>query len=208
MAQRRPISVSPKGDPGIPGYTLHTAMQTAMSFGAVAPSQIPLQITITASTEPLKLSSGAHLPDDNRVSSQFRDLVTRNYRVHCTVDSASLHFKKTFSNSFYTSLEFAANVYRDDGALINTITYTTGINVDGAQLTRLMQTGVAFDQTIAIPVAANPVPGNFFLRIGIHEITTDHIGVVELPAEWIKLPPQATGNNTTANLGPANTLPQ
>ena len=64
--------------------------------------------------------------------------------------------------------------------------------------------GITYDQTIAVPLAGNPVPGNFFLRVGVNEASTGHIGSLEIPAEWIKLPPQATGNDTAANPAPAN----
>jgi hypothetical protein len=50
-----------------------------------------------------------------------------------------------------------------------------------------MQTGVTFDQTIAMPVAGNPLPGNFFLRVGVHDRSTDHVSVVMITSEEIKL---------------------
>jgi hypothetical protein len=59
-----------------------------------------------------------------------------------------------------------------------------------------MQNGMGVDQTIAIPTQ-----GNFFLRLGVHDLTSDHIGTLEVPVETIKLlPPPNTP--TTANPAP------
>jgi hypothetical protein len=44
-----------------------------------------------------------------------------------------------------------------------------------------------------VPDAGNPFPGNsYFLRAGVDEIPTGHIGALEISTESIKLPPPPT----------------
>ena len=102
------------------------------------------------------------------------------------VDPASLHFEQRAPGKFHAALEFASLVYRDDGATVSLVDTTDGLDVDGAQMVRLMQTGVTFDQTIAMPIAGNPLPGQFFLRAGVNDRTTGHVSAVMIPSEEIK----------------------
>jgi hypothetical protein len=44
----------------------------------------------------------------------------------------------------------------------------------------LMNSGITYDQVIAIPVE-----GNFFLRAGAQEMESDRVGALEVPAEWM-----------------------
>jgi VWFA-related protein len=187
--QRRLISYSPKGDPGTPGYTLHTAMQTAMSFGVGQPPyQIPFEVTVTPSLDAKKLKAGVPMGEGNSMVAEFSGLPYRTCRIRYWVDPANLHFAESVPNSFHASLEFVAVVYRDDGSPVSSSDYATAIDVDGAKLARLMKTGFTFDQSIAMPVAGNPLPGRFFLRAGVHELSSDRVSVIMVPSEAIRLP--------------------
>jgi hypothetical protein len=57
----------------------------------------------------------------------------------------------------------------------------------------MLTSGLSFDATVAVPDAGNPFPGNsYFLRAGVDEIPTGHIGTLEISTESIKLPPPPT----------------
>jgi VWFA-related protein len=190
--QRKLISYSAKGDPGSWGSVgANTSMQTAMAFGMPTPFQIPFKVTVTPSAEIEKIHPGAQLLKGNYLSAPWRDQPYRNYKVHYSINPKDLQLDST-GFDYRDSLEIAAVVYRDDGPVVNSIAYTTEIQINAANLDRTARTGVTFDQTIAIPLAGNPLPGNFFLRVGVHELSTGRIGTIEVPAEWIKpLPPGA-----------------
>jgi len=181
---RKLISYSPRGDTNLK----LTPMRAAMRFGALTPSEFPIKVTVTPSAEVTRPWPGPPPRQDDAVARPFQALPYRSCRVRYWVDPASLHFKKSLTaDSFHASLEFAAAVYRDDGVPVSLIDAVDGLDVDSAQMARLMQTGVTFDQTIAMPVAGNPLPGNFFLRVGVHDRSTDHVSVVMITSEEIKL---------------------
>jgi VWFA-related protein len=184
---RRLISYSPKGDPRVPGYTQRTPAQIAMDFGAVTPSEFPIKVTVTPSPEVKRAKLGAAAREGEVLAPQFRELPYRSCRVHYWVDPASLHFEQSAPGSFHATLEFASIVYRDDGVLVSLVDAADGLDVDGAGMARLMQTGVTFDQTIAMPIAGNPLPGQFFLRAGVHDHMTGQVSAVMIPSEEIKL---------------------
>jgi hypothetical protein len=48
---------------------------------------------------------------------------------------------------------------------------------------------LAFDQTVAIPNA-----GAFFLRAGVYDVASGHIGVIEIPTDRITLSPNDSAN--------------
>ncbi|MGD0797497.1 MAG: VWA domain-containing protein [Acidobacteriaceae bacterium] len=188
-ADRKLISYSVRGDPN----PRLTPMLAAMRFGALAPSEFPIKVTVTPSLELTRPRPGAPLRQVDGVAPPFQALPYRSCRVRYWVDPANLHFKQTLTaDSFHASLEFAAAVYRDDGVPVTLIDAADNLDVDSAQMARLMQTGVTFDQTIAMPVAGNPMPGSFFLRAGVHDRNTDHVSVVMIPSEAIK-PPSPQG---------------
>jgi len=195
-ADRKLISYSVRGDPN----PRLTPMLAAMRFGALAPSEFPIKVTVTPSLELTRPRPGAPLRQVDGVAPPFQALPYRSCRVRYWVDPANLHFKQTLTaDSFHASLEFAAAVYRDDGVPVTLIDAADNLDVDSAQMARLMQTGVTFDQTIAMPIADNAMAENYFLRAGVSETSTGHIGALELPADWIKLPPQPAANDTAAN---------
>jgi len=183
-ADRKLISYSVRGDPD----PKLAPMQAALRFGALTPSQFSIKVTVTPSLEVKRVNPGVPPREGEALAPQFRNLPYRSCRVHYWVDPASLHFEQSAPNSFHATLEFAAVVYRDDGVAVSLMDTSDGLDVDGAGMARLMQTGVTFDQTIAMPIAGNPLPGLFFLRAGVHDRMTDHVSAVMIPSEEIKLP--------------------
>ena len=174
----------------LPGVTPRAAstMETAMGFGTLTPNQIDFTIAVTPSAQIDKPRPGAALPKGNFISDLFRNDPRRNYRVHYQIAPNDLKFTRVGNGSYRDELQFVAIVYRDDGLLANSVSITAHIQVSAANLEKIMAAGVTFDQTIAMPVVSNPLPENFFLRVGVGEASTGHVGAIELPAEWIELP--------------------
>jgi VWFA-related protein len=171
-----------------PGADPHStaSMAAAMGLGAPTPNLLDVTIAVAPSPQIEAPKPGIPLPKDNFLAGPFRDAPYRNFRVHYWIDARNLKFSRTASGSFRDDLQFAAILYRDDGLVANTVSITTHIQAPADRLEDILTSGVTFDQTIAIPVS-----GNFFLRTGVQEVSTDRIGIVEVPTEAIKLPPHA-----------------
>jgi hypothetical protein len=130
-------------------------------------------------------------------------------RIHYAVDAHSLTFSQDADGAYSDDLVFAAVVYRDDGTAAGSIATTEHVQVsaDSAEDARIKR--ITFDQTIAVPIAGNPVPGNFFLHVGVDEVASGRIGTVEIPTEGIKLPTtQTAGNKAAADRVRSDATPQ
>jgi hypothetical protein len=195
--QRKLISTSPKGNPGVAGAAGKTRMEAAMGFGVLAPDEVNFTIVATPSTEKEALKPGAMLPKGNFLTEPFRSIPYRNYRIHYWVDPKALTFSRTADGGYRDELQVVAMVYRDDGLVANSLATTVPIQVSADDLESEQVYGLTLDQTIAVPVTGNPLPGNFFLRVGVRETPTGHVGAIEVPAEWIKLPAETVATNTT-----------
>jgi hypothetical protein len=78
-------------------------------------------------------------------------------------------------------------VYRDDGMAANSVDYLAHLEVRPEDLAGVDASGVSADQTIAIPT-----DGNYYLRVGVNEVSSGHLGALEVPAEWVKAEPALT----------------
>lgn len=185
-----------------------SAMEAAMGFGTLTPNQVNFTISVTPSPQKEKPKSGLPPAKGNFVTGPFRNTPYRNYQVHYWIDPKGLKFSRTANGSYRDDHQFVAVVYRDDGLVANSVSITAHIQVSANNLENLMTKGVTFDQTIAIPIADKLLSQNYFLRVGVRENSTGHIGVVELPTDWIQLPPQPAANNTAANSAPSTMPPQ
>jgi len=182
----------------IPHVTL--AMEAAMGFGTLTPNQVDFTIVVTPSPAVEKPKSGIPPAKDNFVTGPFVDAPYRNYKVHYWIDPKTLKFSRTGNGAYRDDLQFVAILYRDDGLVANSVSITAHIQFSADNLDDIHTSGVTFDQTIAMPITDKRLPDSFFLRVGVSEASTGHIGTLELPADWIKLPPQPAANNTAANL--------
>ena len=181
---RRLISFSPKGDPN--AVAQRAPLDEAMSFGAVPPFQVIFKAHITPAPTAEKLARNTPLPEDNYLAAQYRQTAYRNYQVHYSIDPQDLQFAQHPVYSYHDTIEFIAVVYDDKGAIVNSFVNTVPIDAGVADYSRIMQTGIGIQLPIAIPAK-----GDFYLRLGVHDLTSDRIGALEIPVEAIKLsPPQ------------------
>jgi VWFA-related protein len=185
---RKLISYSPKGDPDGYGAAKRTPLESAMSFGAVAPFQILFQAHVTPELSTDKIKRNMPPPKDNYLKPQWLHSPYRNYHIHYSIDPQGIQFASQRVGFYHATIQFVAIVYDDTGQIVNSLIETIPIEVDPEGFGRIMQNRMSAEQTIAIPAH-----GNFFLRLGVHDHNSDHIGALEVPVETIKLlPPQNT----------------
>lgn len=65
---------------------------------------------------------------------------------------------------------------------MNSAARTLPLDVSPAERDRILANGLAFEQTIAIPVT-----GNLLLRLGVQEDNTGRISTLNLPVEDVRL---------------------
>jgi VWFA-related protein len=158
-------------------------MQLAMEFSSLTPTDIHFTVGITPSEQVVRPAKDAPLPNDVYLTAPFKSSPYRAIRIHYRIARSDLQFQQTSKGTYTDDLQFVAVLYRDDGLLANSITFATHLEISPGTYARIESAPIAYDQTIAMPTT-----GVFFLRAGVHEIPTGHIGALEIPAEAIQLP--------------------
>jgi hypothetical protein len=149
-------------------------------------------VDVTPSAEVSKAKGDEPLAKDNFLKPKYRKDPYREYSIHYSVNAGTMQFMPAPDLSYHGRAQFVIVVYDDKGEEVNSRITTSQIDVDHASYDRMIQSGFGTVSTIAILVK-----GNYFLRVGIHDLTGDKVGTLEVPVDQIKLelPQSATRKN-------------
>jgi hypothetical protein len=160
----------------VPAARVADPMHNAMIFGSPVPTQITLKVLVV----PAAGHSEDTLASGNIASGNITGPYQR-YDVTIAADPSAIIFTPAADGNHHASLFFRTYVYSREARLIN-----TSSRIDDADLTPslyklALHSGLFFHQEISVPVR-----GEFYLRIGVHDVTADHDGAVEIPLASVK----------------------
>lgn len=162
----------------------YSPMRAAMGYGAPQPAEIRFDVSVRPSTETTEPAPapGNHLSP--KAKGPFR-----RYTIHYIAHQRDIQCPPGPAGTNVCVVEFMAFVYDADGLRVNTQINAISAKIDPVYYARLRQPGLnpgfQYHQDISVPAK-----GDFYLRLGIHDRTTDHVGAVELPAAVVStLPP-------------------
>jgi VWFA-related protein len=161
-----------------------SVMDSAMQLGAPNPTQIPLRVKIvlTAGTE-------NRLPPTNQPNIKKKMKPPyRHYTVWYDTDLKNVAFTATPDGIHHGSLEFEILLYNPDGELMNGVKEKVKAKLQAGQFESRGWSGLKFHQNIDAPAKSE-----YFLRIGVHDVSSDRVGVVEVPLAAIPPAPPAAG---------------
>jgi VWFA-related protein len=159
-------------------------MHAAMMRGGPDPTQIILKIRVLpASTAPEDtLAEGNILNPHLKVQGPYR-----RYEIDYAADTRTA-ITQTPDGIYHLDVRFLAYVYDQDGNLINYADNSAHANLSSAIYAGLLQHGLPYHQEISVPVK-----GQYYIRVGIHDLTGNRVGALELPIAAVKdLPPLPT----------------
>jgi hypothetical protein len=111
----------------------------------------------------------------------------RRYAVLFSIDPKGIDCPANPDGVHHCDLESITFVYDADGILFNTQTGRLTADIPASRFAALLQSGIRFRQEISVPVK-----GEYFLRIGVHDMATNRVGAVEVPVYAVsKLTPWA-----------------
>lgn len=162
----------------------YSPMRAAMGYGAPQPSEIRFDVSVQpsiAATEPAP-ASGNHLSP--KAKGPYR-----RYTIHYIAHQRDIQCPANAAGTNVCVVEFMAFVYDADGLRVNTQINAISAKIEPTHYARLHQPGLhpgfQYHQDISVPAK-----GEFFLRLGIHDRVTNHVGAVELPVAVVStLPP-------------------
>jgi VWFA-related protein len=114
-----------------------------------------------------------------KLKAQFR-----NFDLTFTANASNIQTTALPDGKLRMRVEFIVLTYNDQDLLQTAVSKELDGDLTFAQLTSLQQNGLRF----TLPFSA-PAHGNYYVRTGIHDLTSDRIGTLEVPKSLIeKLP--------------------
>ncbi len=98
----------------------------------------------------------------------------RRYRVYFAVDPRPVLFVASRDGFYEGDLDFATVFYQPDGRMVSVESNSIHLKLTPEQQVQLLKSAIAFHQEISVPAS-----GDYTLRVGIHDATSDRIGTLE-----------------------------
>lgn len=203
LAYRRGYYAVPPGDR--PGKAVDPAtvaanapfgrdpMRAAMMRGGPDPTEIIFKarvLPVTASTEEQPATGNLLNPN----------IKTKGPFVRYAIDIAAdprVMLTTTPQGYHEGAAQFLTYVYDQDGNIVNLVDNKTRANLPPEAYAQSLKVGLHWHQEVSVPAK-----GNYFLRIGIHDLTGDRVGAIEVPVAAVKnLPPLAAPPATSPTAG-------
>jgi hypothetical protein len=170
-----------------------SAMQTAMLHGVPNAIQVRFNSAFIPGEKPVdKLTPGGN-PDAKRMKPPYT-----SYTVQFIVDIRSVLFTVDANKVHHGSLESASFVYDRDGVPVNSTISKVSLDLPDERFAQIAQRGVLTRQTIEAPAS-----GEYYLRVGICDLSNDHVGALEVPLARLKSLQELRSEAANKNAGPA-----
>ncbi len=102
------------------------------------------------------------------------------YAVGIVASARNIAFTHGPDEIYHASVDFVTSVYDSEGNLIDTQSNSISTKYDKDRLADALKTGLHFDQQVSVPTS-----GEYFLRIAVHDRTSNRTGSVELSVAGI-----------------------
>jgi VWFA-related protein len=169
-------------------------MRVAMMRGAPDPTEITLKARVLpASTEPeTELAKDNILNPSSDVKGPYR-----RYAIDIAADPSSINIQRAPDGNYHALLQFLTYVYDQDGNLLNVENNAVRANYSPTVYRQILRTGIPYHEEISVPLK-----GDYALRIGVHDLATNHIGALEVPVDSVKNLPPITASALTESATP------
>ncbi|MGA7156146.1 MAG: VWA domain-containing protein [Acidobacteriaceae bacterium] len=163
----------------------YSAMRAAMVYGSPEPTQISLQTNI----RPVTTNTTPSVAKGNQPGPKTRGPY-RLYSVHYIAHLRDIECPAISSSAVACSLEIFAFVYNSSGALVNSQANELRATIKASYYAAMHQPGLVpgfqYRQEISVPIK-----GDYFLRLGIHDLNSDRVGTLEVPVSAVDSLPAA-----------------
>jgi VWFA-related protein len=153
-----------------------SAMQAAMLHGAPDSGGLVFSVGVTSSDNTSGQLSPGGRPDPKRMQPPYR-----TYTLDAHLDLHSLTMVPSATGYYEATIEYAVVVYDANGEVVNQFDRLGRISLPPDRYAQVMAHGMAMRQPIEVPVK-----GNYFLRAGVHDPTSDRVGAVEIPVAAVQ----------------------
>jgi VWFA-related protein len=150
------------------------ALHAAMQRGAPAPSEIIFKALVVASP-----STSDKLAEGNTASPKTKPPY-RLLTIAYAANPSDITMPARPDGTRQVALDFVALVYDREGQLFTQQSNPVNVFAKPAALEQFLKEGVRYQQQIAVPAK-----GEYYLRVGIHDLIADKVGTLEIPVASI-----------------------
>ena len=156
------------------------AVKSAITRSMVRGAPVPTQILFTVRVLPASAATEDTLAKGNKlITTSAKGPYTR-YAIDFAINPRDFRFTED-GTSFHDAVEFITFLYNAEGTLINTTGTTLHADFTAPVYQSFLRKPFSYNQDISVPTQ-----GNYFLRIAVHDLNSDHVGAVEIPVATIK----------------------
>jgi VWFA-related protein len=159
-----------KPDPG-----QYSALRAAMLHGGPEPTELIFAASVRAASTDTEAELAPGNQADKKASGPYR-----RYAVTFMANPKELSWTVTPDGAHRCTLEFMTFVYDANGARINVQYNGIGATIPDARFASVQNGNIKYVQQISVPAK-----GEYYLRLGVRDIASDHVGAVELPVATV-----------------------
>jgi hypothetical protein len=158
--------------------TPRDTMHFAMTRGVPMPSEVIIEVGVVPMT-PVGQTEDKVAPG-NQVSAKTKGPY-RRYAVNYAINPKDLVFVRYPDGTVHADFDLLIFVFTADGELVTSNGAPVRIAMKMDDLRKALAQGLIYHQEVSAPAK-----GEYFLRIGVHELHADHYGAVEVATSAVK----------------------
>ncbi len=153
-----------------------TPMQAAMMRGSLTPTQILFKVSVAQSP-----ATEATVPPSNQPDPKLMKPPYRHYSLAYIIDVHGIDFTPSPDGNYRGDFEYGVRVYNADGdEIVNAVSRAVSPILPPAVYRSMLTGGANAHQEIDVPAT-----GDYFLRIAVHDLTSNRVGAIEIPTASI-----------------------
>lgn len=156
------------------------AMRAAMVYG----SPEPMEIKLLADIQPVAKDPASVVAPGNQPGPKIRGPY-RLYSVHYIAHLRDIECPAISTSAVACSLEIFAFVYNSNGALVNSQANEIKATMKASYYAAVRRPGLVpgfqYRQEVSVPVK-----GDYFLRLGVHDVNSGRVGALEVPISAVR----------------------
>ncbi|SFS10641.1 VWFA-related domain-containing protein [Granulicella pectinivorans] len=161
--------------------TAFSTVAASMKRGAPTPTEILFKIRVTPSGV-IDPPAKAEVPVGAGPLAAVSRKQQRRYKVDYAVNPEDLHWRVD-NGVRDATVEFMMVGYDRDGSVLNSASRTLSLKLTEANYAAAVKGGLQLAQEIAMPAK-----GDYYLRIGVMDKETNHVGSVEVSTATLVMP--------------------
>jgi len=172
-----------------------TPMQNALLRGGLDATQVLFKVRVTQSPGTEQALPVSNQPDAKQMRPPYR-----HYSIAFVIDVNGIDFSPGIDGNYRGDFEFGARVYNADGdEIVNAVSKTVSPILPPAVYHSMLRGGANAHSEIDVPAT-----GDYFLRIAVHDLTSDRVGSIEIPTSSIapESPPAVAAEKPTPTSQP------